>query len=172
MDVPCHPASLPIILHQSFSARLAEAKKAAIEAALKCRQESLRAADLKIRPVSNTELVLKTESVSASEGVTNAEDTEFVLGIEPVENPSTQVLKHQSIAAPTDSNNDLKSINAAIINSSKTSRAPLKLTKPYSQLKSVRKRQRPKNIKTTFTRFSPSTSKSPMESSPSHPATA
>lgn len=144
MDIPANTASTPCILNQSFSVRLAEAKKAAIEAALKCRRECLRAADLKHRPASNTERVVNEERVS---------NIEAILTTEPEPGSSIQILKNHSNATdqPTD-----------VINDSQLS---LKLTKPYSQLKSARKRKRTTGIKKIDSRFSPSTAKFNMASS-------
>lgn len=56
MDNPvANPVIFPTVLQKSFPIRLAEAKKAAIEAALKSRQECLKAADLKQHPFSSSE---------------------------------------------------------------------------------------------------------------------
>lgn len=175
MAVHTNQATPPIVLHQSFSLRLAKAKKAAIEAALKQRHECLRTADLKLHSVSNTELLSNLEAVSNSEDVAITKDTEgisehvptaeVVSSAEPV--LSAQVLNHQSNATgqPTDVKDETDT---------KITDTPFNLTKHYSQLKSVRKRKRPINIKKTDTRFSPSTSSStsPMEPSTSHPVTA
>ena len=176
MDVPANPASTRFILNQSFSVRLAEAKKAAIEAALKCRHDCLRATDLKHRQASNTERVLNAERVSNIEAVSTTEPvstTEDVPNTEAVASGESvsgiQILKNHSNAIDQSTNvtNDSQfSLNA---------RTPFKSTKPYSQLKSARKRKLPTSIKKTDTRFSPSTAKSTMESSSqtvSHPVSA
>lgn len=58
-----------VSINRSFRIRLAEAKKVAIEAALKNRQECLKAADLKHHPVSTEELISNTEVLKSLSNV-------------------------------------------------------------------------------------------------------
>ena len=90
MAVFTNQAAPSIDLHQSFSIRLEKAKKAAIEAALKHRNECLKTADPKLHPASHTELL--STSTSKSEDVENTKNTEIISSSEPV--LSTQVLNH------------------------------------------------------------------------------
>ena len=58
--------SVPYITQSSFATRLAEAKKVAIEAALKERRESLKAAALKLQTLPDTSVLVGQSGVDES----------------------------------------------------------------------------------------------------------
>lgn len=83
-----NPASIPFVLQTSFSIRLDAAKKAAVEAALKYRQERLRAAGLKLRRVSYTEVPKSCSSVNGQPtDVNNDPQPSVNVETEPTQNP-------------------------------------------------------------------------------------